>query len=74
MIWYNIILRKNGGNKRDELSKMWVKLYSKKWNKFITFGVLIHPKQKYKCGECIKQFVLIPQNHISEDKKEIIDK
>jgi transposase-like protein len=37
-------------------------------------GVLLHPKQKYKCRECDKQFVLNPDKTISEEKKAIIDK
>jgi transposase-like protein len=53
---------------------MWFRLYCDKWNKFIKFGVLLHPKQKYKCRECNKQFVLNPEKHISEEKKSIIDK
>jgi len=32
-------------------------------------------KQKYKCGECQKQFVLNPEKGIiSDEKKEVIDK
>jgi hypothetical protein len=53
---------------------MWFRLYCEKWNKFIKFGVLLHPKQKYKCREYNKQFVLNPEKHISEEKKAIIDK
>jgi transposase-like protein len=49
-------------------------LYCKKWGKFIKFGVLLHPKQKYKCRDCGKQFVLNPEKYISEEKKAIIDK
>ncbi len=37
-------------------------------------GISLSNKQKYKCGECMKQFVLNPQNYISEEKKAIIDK
>jgi transposase-like protein len=36
--------------------------------------VLLHPKQKYKCRDCDKQFVLNPEKKISEEKKAIIDK
>jgi hypothetical protein len=53
---------------------MWFILCSKKWGKFIKFGVLLHPKQKYKCRDCGKQFVLNPEKYISEEKKDIIDK
>jgi transposase-like protein len=31
-------------------------------------------KQKYKCRDCGKQFVLNPQNQISEEKKEMVDR
>ena len=36
--------------------------------------MLLHPKQKYKCRECGRQFVENPQNQISEEKKEMVDK
>jgi transposase-like protein len=29
--------------------------------------VLLHPKQKYKCRDCDKQFVLNPEKKISEE-------
>jgi transposase-like protein len=53
---------------------MWFILCCKKWSKFIKFGVLLHPKQKYKCRDCGKQFVLNPEKYISQEKKDIIDK
>ena len=37
-------------------------------------GVSLSNKQKYKCRECNKQFVLNPEKYISEEKKDIIDK
>ncbi len=37
-------------------------------------GISLSNKQKYKCRECNKQFVLNPEKHISEEKKAIIDK
>jgi len=37
-------------------------------------GIILSNKQKYKCRECNKQFVLNPEKHISEEKKAIIDK
>ncbi len=36
--------------------------------------MLLHPKQKYKCRECDKQFVLNLEKKIGEEKKAIIDK
>jgi len=37
-------------------------------------GISLSNKQKYKCRECNKHFVLNPEKHISEEKKAIIDK
>jgi len=37
-------------------------------------GISLSNKQKYKCRECNKQFVLNPEKHISQEKKDIIDK
>ena len=37
-------------------------------------GISLSNKQKYKCRDCNKQFVLNPEKHISEEKKAIIDK
>ena len=37
-------------------------------------GVSLSNKQKYKCRDCGKQFVLNPEKYISEEKKAIIDK
>jgi len=43
-------------------------------NDVVKNGISLSNKQKYKCGECMKQFVLNPQNEISEEKKAMIDK
>ncbi len=37
-------------------------------------GISLSRKQKYKCRECDKQFVLNLEKKISEEKKAIIDK
>ncbi len=37
-------------------------------------GYCSPPKQRYKCRDCNKQFVLNPEKHISQEKKDIIDK
>ncbi|MEY3220090.1 MAG: hypothetical protein RIT27_1447, partial [Pseudomonadota bacterium] len=37
-------------------------------------GISLSQKQKYKCRDCNKQFVLNPEKYISEEKKAIIDK
>ncbi len=37
-------------------------------------GISLSQKQKYKCRDCDKQFVLNPEKKISEEKKAIIDK
>jgi len=43
-------------------------------NYIVRNGISLSNKQKYKCRECNKQFVLNPEKHISEEKKAIIDK
>jgi insertion element IS1 protein InsB len=35
---------------------------------------VLHPKQKYRCRDCGRQFVENPKNQISEERKEIVDK
>jgi transposase-like protein len=37
-------------------------------------GISLSNKQKYKCRDCDKQFVLNPEKKISEEKKAIIDR
>ena len=37
-------------------------------------GISLSNKQKYKCRDCDKQFVLNPEKKISEEKRAIIDK
>ena len=37
-------------------------------------GINLSNKQKYKCGEYMKQFILNLQHYISEEKKGIMDK
>jgi len=37
-------------------------------------GSIHNKKQKYACEDCKRQFVLNPENCISQEKKDIIDK
>jgi transposase-like protein len=43
-------------------------------NCIVKNGISLSNKQKYKCRDCNKQFVLNPEKYISEEKKAIIDK
>ena len=43
-------------------------------NYIVRNGISLSNKQKYKCRDCNKQFVLNPEKYISEEKKAIIDK
>ncbi len=44
-------------------------------NHIVKKGFKPTDKQKYKCGECQKQFVFNPEKGIiSDEKKEVIDK
>jgi transposase-like protein len=42
-------------------------------NYIVKNGISLSNKQKYKCRDCNKQFVLNPEKYISEEKKAIID-
>ncbi len=42
-------------------------------NYIVKNGISLSNKQRYKCRDCNKQFVLNPEKHISEEKKAIID-
>jgi len=37
-------------------------------------GTIHNGKQKYACKDCCRQFVLNPENCISQDDKDLIDK